>query len=279
MQAKLKSYAPLLAVHSGAIRPTHKSSGTPRWSGAPRRVAGTWQRHVAAASAGAARLGIMLVGRVFVFCEYSDVVGSAFRAEGHDVTSCDLLPSEGSPNHYQGDGRHLLREPWDLVIAHPPCNYLTSYTWAFKNNLRRDIGWWQHFHAGAAFFAECLNANAPMVAVENPAIMHPRARAIFGAPSQRTDFRHFAPGVRKAVGLWLRGLPPLMANGFDPNAVSLVRDDVSQKLRDQRGYKPCQDGLVGFSTGTHKDRSKKRAEFHPCMAAAMAKQWGCFLPP
>ena len=64
------------------------------------------------------------MGRVFVFCEYSDVVGSAFRAEGHDVTSCDLLPSEGSPNHYQGDGRHLLREPWDLVIAHPPCQLI-----------------------------------------------------------------------------------------------------------------------------------------------------------
>ena len=62
------------------------------------------------------------MGKVFIFCEYSDVVGSSFRAAGHDVTSSDLLPSEGSPNHYQGDGRHLLSEPWDLVIAHPPCH-------------------------------------------------------------------------------------------------------------------------------------------------------------
>ena len=63
--------------------------------------------------------------KVLVFCENSDVVGSAFRARGHDVTSSDLEPSAGSPNHYQGDGRWLLREPWDLVIAHPPCTYLS----------------------------------------------------------------------------------------------------------------------------------------------------------
>ena len=46
-------------------------------------------------------------------------------SQGHDVTSSDLEPSEGSPNHYQGDGRWLLQEPWDLVIAHPPCHAIT----------------------------------------------------------------------------------------------------------------------------------------------------------
>ena len=64
------------------------------------------------------------MGRVFVFCEYSDVVGSAFRAEGHDVTSCDLLPSEGSPNHYQVRRSPPAAGAVDLVIAHPPCTYL-----------------------------------------------------------------------------------------------------------------------------------------------------------
>ena len=84
------------------------------------------------------------MGKVFVFCEYSDVVGSAFRAEGHDVTSCDLLPSEGSPNHYQGDGRHLLREPWDLVIAHPPCSKsLTAVNGCWHSNKNRNSQRWE----------------------------------------------------------------------------------------------------------------------------------------
>ena len=62
--------------------------------------------------------------KVLVFCEFSGVVLEAF-AEGHDAYSADLLPteSEHKDRHFQGDGRWLLREPWDLVIAHPPCTY------------------------------------------------------------------------------------------------------------------------------------------------------------
>ena len=211
--------------------------------------------------------------KVLIACEYSGIVRDAFIAKGHDAISCDLLPTERPGPHIQGDVSPLLREPWDLVIAHPPCTYLTAYTWAFKNQWRYP-DWWQNYKEALHFFWDCQNANAPRVAVENPSNMHPPARAIIGPPDQRTDFRYFEPGIRKKVGLWLKGLPPLMANGFDPFAVSLVRDDVSQKLRDARGYQPSQDGLVGFSIGTHKDRSKGRSRFQPSIAAAMARQWG-----
>ena len=188
---------------------------------------------------------------MLIACEYSGRVRDAFIAEGHDAISCDLLPTERPGPHIQGDVSPLLREPWDLVIAHPPCNYLSQYTWAFKNNLRRDTAWWANYLSGAAFFAECLNANAPLVAVENPAQMHPRALGLFGAPSQKTDFRHFAPGVRKRVGLWLKNLPPLMANGFDPYSVSLVKDDPSTKLRVRHSHWPSQHGKFTSS----KDRA------------------------
>ena len=201
--------------------------------------------------------------KVLIAFERSGIVRDAFIAEGHDAISCDLLPTERPGPHIQGDVRPLLREPWDLVIAHPPCNYLTAYTWAFKNNLRREIGWWQHFHAGAGLFQECLDANAPLVAVENPSRMHPAARSIFGKPSQVTDFRYFEPGLRKRVGLWLKGLPPLLAMGFDPLAVSLVKDDVSAKM--YRG-KASQKGK--------ETEPKQRATFQPGMAVAMARQWG-----
>ena len=58
--------------------------------------------------------------RVLVACEFSGVVRDAFRAQGHDAMSADLLPTERPGPHHEGDVRPLLAEPWDLVIAHPP---------------------------------------------------------------------------------------------------------------------------------------------------------------
>ena len=80
-------------------------------------------------------------------------MGSAFRAQGHDVTSCDLEPSEGSPNHIQGDVRPLLREPWDLVIAHPPCTFLS----VARGKPSDDD---DAIMEALEFFADCQNANA-----------------------------------------------------------------------------------------------------------------------
>lgn len=62
--------------------------------------------------------------RVLVACEYSGRVRDAFAAKGHDAWSCDLLPSETEGQHYQGDVRDMLKQSWDLMIAHPPCTHL-----------------------------------------------------------------------------------------------------------------------------------------------------------
>ena len=64
--------------------------------------------------------------RVLVACEFSGVVRDAFIARGHDAISCDLLPSEAPGPHVQGDVGPLLRESWDLVVAHPPCTFLSN---------------------------------------------------------------------------------------------------------------------------------------------------------
>lgn len=72
--------------------------------------------------------------KVLVACEYSGRVRDAFIEAGHDATSCDLLPSESPKGpHYEGDVREILDAGWDLMIAHPPCTYLTcSGEWAYK---------------------------------------------------------------------------------------------------------------------------------------------------
>ncbi len=63
--------------------------------------------------------------RILVACEFSGTVRDAFIKAGHDAISCDLLPTESPGPHIQGDVTEVLLEPWDMVIAHPPCTYLT----------------------------------------------------------------------------------------------------------------------------------------------------------
>lgn len=62
--------------------------------------------------------------RVLIACESSGVTRDAFLALGHEVMSCDLLPTVVPGPHYEGDVRDVLAQPWDMVIAHPTCTYL-----------------------------------------------------------------------------------------------------------------------------------------------------------
>ncbi len=63
--------------------------------------------------------------RVLVACEFSGIVRDAFRERGHDAWSCDLLPSERLGPHIQGNVLDVLDDGWDLMVAHPPCTYLS----------------------------------------------------------------------------------------------------------------------------------------------------------
>ena len=74
--------------------------------------------------------------RILIACEYSGTVRDAFTKLGHDVISCDFLPTESKGRHYQGDVRDLLYQDWDLLIGHPPCTYITNsgVSWLHKTN-------------------------------------------------------------------------------------------------------------------------------------------------
>src|SRR6056297_904353 len=142
--------------------------------------------------------------KVLIACEYSGRVRDAFIALGHDAVSCDLLPSESPGPHIQGDVRELLREPWDLVIAHPPCTYLANsgVRW------RVERGEWEQIAEAAEFFRACLGANAPCVAVENP-VMHRYGREAVGrGPNFTVQPWQFGDPLRKRTCFWVRGLPP-----------------------------------------------------------------------
>ena len=190
--------------------------------------------------------------KVLIACEYSGIVRDAFIAEGHDAISCDLLPTERPGPHIQGDVREMLQRPWDLVIAHPPCTYLTLARFGAMDVAR--------MIDAACFFNDCYCANAPMVAVENP-LVYKAARAIIGEPDCIVNPYHFGDMYLKRTCWWLRGLPPLMPEiaGSEIPLPSAVLGTNSRKA-----------GRAELRSHS----SRKRSKFHPGMAAAMAEQWG-----
>ena len=88
--------------------------------------------------------------RVLIACEYSGTVRDAFRSRGHDAWSCDLLPCDADPAfHIQGDVLPLLNQEWDLLIAHPPCTYMTN---SGVCHLHTDPTRWAKLDEAARFF-------------------------------------------------------------------------------------------------------------------------------
>jgi len=195
--------------------------------------------------------------RVLVACEYSGKVREAFRKLGHDAWSCDLLPSDdNSPFHIQGDVLEILGNGWDMMIAHPPCTYLTNsgVTWLYRDGDR-----WKDLIEGAVFFRTLLHANIPKIAVENP-IMHKYAKQIIGGTqTQVVQPYMFGHPERKATTLWLKGLPNLEPTNNVLEEMKLLHPRDAQRLH----YLP-----------PSKDRWKLRSETYQGIADAMASQWG-----
>ena len=193
--------------------------------------------------------------KVLIACEYSGVVRDAFLKLGHDVMSCDLLPTDVPGPHYQGDIFDVLNEGWDLMIAHPPCTYLTNsgVTW-----LHKDVTRWPKLFEGAEFFKKLLDANIPRIAVENP-IMHKYAKSIIRANQTQTiQPWMFGHAESKATCLWLKGLPPLKETN-NVKEEFLKRD---KKEAQRIHYLP-----------PSVDRWKLRSTTFKGIADAMASQW------
>jgi hypothetical protein len=199
--------------------------------------------------------------RVLVACEFSGIVRDAFIARGHDAVSCDLLPTERPGPHVQGDVLDLLDDGWDLMIAHPPCTYLSNagvrhlHSIPSRNGVLPAVhgeARWGAMREGAALFRALLNAPIPRIAVENP-IMHKYAVAEIGRKQdQVVQPWMFGEPVQKAIGLWLVGLPLLLATG----PMCEERHQLVHKM------------------SPSPDRAKNRSRFFPGVAAAMASQWG-----
>ena len=211
--------------------------------------------------------------KVLVACEESQRVCTEFRKLGHEAYSCDIEPcSGGHPEwHIQDDvlpllngncdfktvngDMHNLIGKWDLIIAHPPCTYLSNagarflYPKGVLNEYRLKLGL-----EAKVFFMKIYNADCEKIAIENPI-----PSKVYGLPkyTQTIQPYEFGHPYQKKTCLWLKGLKPLQPT------------DVLSKEKRQSTK------IAGnwFNKGG-KERQKNRAKTFPGIAKAMAKQWG-----
>jgi hypothetical protein len=191
--------------------------------------------------------------RVLVACEYSGRVRDAFIARGHEAMSCDLLPTESPGPHYQGSVFDIINDGWDLMIAHPPCTYLSNagarflYPRGELNQARYSKG-----VEAKEFFIALLSANIKKIAIENPI-----PSTIYGLPryAQIIQPWMFGHPYQKKTCLWLKNLPRLK-----PTDIIIERQ--SSKVAGN-----------WFNKGG-KNRQHERARTFQGIANAMATQWG-----
>ena len=221
--------------------------------------------------------------KVLVACEESQRVCMAFRERGHEAYSCDMQEcSGGHPEwHIQGDvtkvldGRcsfqtadthtHTLTGKWDLIIAHPPCTYLTN---AGACRLYKVIDGESYikrsrFELGLDakdFFLRCLNADCDRVAIENPI-----PTGIYRLPPYTQTIQPYEYGepYSKKTCLWLKGLPELKPTKIVEPICSWVS-----------GGSKKADGTTRENKGMTFRDSKRKSKTFPGIAKAMAEQWG-----
>jgi len=198
--------------------------------------------------------------KILIACECSGIVRDAFIAKGHDAVSCDLLPTDRPGPHIQGDVLPLLKQYWDMILAFPTCTYLTYAGTRHWNNPGRA----EKREAAVEFFMKCYDANAEKVCVENPVGY---MNTIFRKPDQIVHPYFFGTPVQKRTCLWLRNLLPLE---YDKTII-----EKPKPLYICQGKK-CKGKAINWVEGIRgvKNRSKARSETFPCIANAMAEQWG-----
>ena len=196
--------------------------------------------------------------RVLVACESSGTVRDAFIRAGHYAASCDLLPSE-SPlgDHFQCNVLDILDHDWDLLIAHPPCTYLSVSGMHWTTRGLRD----PKLTEDALEFARALmDAPIEKIAIENPvSVISSRIRK----PDQIIQPYQFGHDASKKTCLWLKNLPLLKPTNHIPGR------SVNGKLRWANQTDSGQNRLP-----PSKDRWKIRSQTYWGIAQAMAEQWG-----
>lgn len=229
---------------------------------------------------------------VLIACECSGVVRDAFVRAGHNAYSCDLKEGQGVyvNRHFRADcldvvyagavgsngvqqrpgfwhnGNCYFHTYWDLLIAHPTCQYLAN---SGVHLLHKEASRWTQLTEATAFFRQLWEAPIPRVAVENP-VMHKYAKFLIGCGQQSQTIQpyQFGHDASKRTCLWLRNLPNLVADPADFVPATHVSNKKGKFV--YANQTPSGQNKLGPS----KERTAKRSETYKGVADAFAEQWG-----
>ena len=225
--------------------------------------------------------------KILIACEESQTICKAFRKLGFEAFSCDLLPcSGGHPEwHYQQDVTEILNQKWDLIIAHPPCTYLTTansymsrgcskYSAEKAIELRKEA---------VDFFMLFANVDCKYIAIENPIGVMSK---IYRKPDQIIQPWQFGEPYSKSTCLWIKGLPKLKETSIAE--FTHYRCKCGNVFEKKYGKYGCCDypakprwknqsptGQNNVPPG--KDQARIRSKTFDGIAEAIATQWGSFL--
>jgi len=202
--------------------------------------------------------------KILVACEESQTVTKELRLLGHEAYSCDIEPcSGGHPEwHIQDDAIKIAYSGyWDMMIAHPPCTYLTvtGNKWMKDEFKDRFPDRQQQRKDAIEFFYKLYNAPIEKIAIENPVgIMSTE----FRKPNQYVHPFYFGDPHSKKTGLWLKGLPEIKP--------TQIVEPVMYTYKDGR-----KDPVwhVESMSMPPKERARYRSKTFPGIAKAMAFQW------
>ncbi len=219
---------------------------------------------------------------VLVACEESQAVVREFRALGHWAFSCDLEPCSG--NHPEWhimadvvpllngdcgfetmDGKYyFLSGKWDMIIAFPPCTYLTVTGNKWFNVERYGMKAIYRLisrEEAVDFFMKFVNADCDRIAIENPVGV---MSTIYKKPTQIVHPYYFGDPERKKTCLWLKGLPELIPT-------NIVEPEIIVYKNGKGTDSPWHVNTMSLPRA---ERARARSKTFPGVARAMAEQWG-----
>jgi len=202
--------------------------------------------------------------KILVACEESQAVTIELRKIGHEAYSCDIEPCGGDhPEwHLQQDVIPLLEQEWDMIIAFPPCTYLTVTGNRWFNIERygeKAIQRHKDREDAIKFFMLFANAKCERIAIENPIGAMSK---VYRKPDQIIHPYHFGDTERKSTCLWLKGLPKLQH--------TKVVEPILYTYKDGRTDCNWHIKTIGLPA---KERAKQRSKTFAGIAKAMAMQW------
>jgi site-specific DNA-cytosine methylase len=212
--------------------------------------------------------------RVLVACEESQAVTKAFREIGHEAFSCDLQEcSGGHPEwHFCEDVFEVIkREPkFDLMIAHPPCTYLSvsGAGWLYNKDGTRNETRYKNQMDALEFVHALMDVDIDRIAIENPISV---ISSYIREPDQIIQPWMFGDKAQKSTCLWLKNLPKLIpSNIVDKGEFFEWTDSKTGKQKKQ----PMWYYLAFCEAKTPEERRRARSKTFPGIAKEMANQWG-----